>query len=490
MNTVGRAALSSLILGCLAWSGAAEVPPDDPRAVAGDSATRPSTTPARAELARLRHLCAPLWGDLSPDCAAELERTYMDRNVVLNRHSDLEQSPGAYRFFWRPYLTADRIVWRDVFRDPLAVRQAVEAAAAKPQCHAKVGEAPHHLREACAADAFARLSVLNHACGRALHFDGQQRHPGWAEEWERERRRVDKRAQNSEDHMLRMAALDESELHFAWRLRKCRAVPPAVMERIVPVRVPPIHYHYHKYSQWWHLMVIAARLGSPWANVRAGGTGLRGLEVNATAKADLALAYVRRAMVAASSLMDRSSHLAYLLAAREHDVRKETPRLDWSDLRRHFADAEIDRARPAVRRLLRHGWQAMEEPHYEDATWPWAVAPPTVATRTIGRRRDPDGIVRWVYDNGDEAWYDSEGASFYRSADTGKISSVTHSLLQVRKMPKLRRWEDEEGLTRRLDYFGKEHWIDADGAEHWVDADGTEWILLPPEPPPQIPRHQ
>ncbi len=434
----------------------------------------------RREVLRLRLLCAPLWGDLSPDCAAELERVYMDRDVMLNWHSDREQNPSSYRPFWIPCPLEDRIVWREVFKDPLALREAMEAAAAESRCHAKVGEAPHHLREACAADAFARVSVLIHACGRALYWDGHDLHRGWADEWARERRRVDKKAQDFDDHRLRMAALDESELHFAWRLRKCRAVPPAAMERVVSLRRPPIHFHYHEYSQSWELRVVAARLGSPWANVRVGGTGLPGLDLNATAKESLALAYVRRAWAAAWR-ESRYWHLAHLLTAREYDAHESTPQLDWSGLEEYFSNAEIRQAQPAVRRLLRHGWQPAEDPTGTD-TWPWAIAPPVVATRIVRRRLDPDGTERWVHENGDEAWFDDDGQAVYKSAETDEPSIISHSVLGTRKMPTLRRWDDEEGRPRWLDYYGVEHWVDTRGAEHWVDYGGTKWTVLPPEP--------
>ena len=209
-----------------------------------------------------------------------------------------------------------------------------------------------------------------------------------------------------------------------------------------------------------------------------------GADVNATAEADLVLAYVRRAAIAASNEYWR---LPYLLAAREYDLRAHAPQIDWSELERYFSQAAIDRARPAVERLLRGGWQPMEERDYwrENVTWPWAVAPAVVETQIIARRIDPGGTVRWVYESGAEHWLDSEGRGTYWDPESGETTRVAHTELgYYRRLPKLRSWMDEHGRPRWLDHYGVEHWIDADGAEHWIDFGGTEWILLPPDPPP------
>ena len=467
------------VLWCLwpgATPGAADVLP------VRAPASSPTVAELTLEVPQLRRLCAPLWGRLSPECTAELDRAYMDRDVLLNRHSDPAEYPSDSSLprGWRLIPVEDRIVWRDVFRDPVALRVAVEEASADTQCQAWVGEAPHHLREDCAADAFARLSVLRHACDDILFSDGRERHD-WAKTWARRRRSVDETAQDAYGHALRTTTLDESELHIAWRLQQCRAVPPAATDRIVAVRISPFQSYLP--SQWWGLRIVAARLGSPWANTRVGRVGLAGADVNATAEADLVLAYVRRAMVAAS---DEYWHLPYLLAAREYDARGRFPRLDWNELEGHFPQAAIDHARPAVERLLRRGWQPMEEPDVDgEVTWPWTVAPPVVETRVIARRIDPGGTVRWVYESGAEHWLDSEGRGTYWDPETGETTRIGHTELGYdRQMPKLRSWLDEHGRPRWLDHYGREHWIDADGAEHWITFRGTEWILLPPDPLP------
>ena len=461
---VRRKALLAVLWG-FCWPGLAAVPLAPP----------PAPSPTAAELApeipSLRRLCAPLWGDLSPECLAALDRVYMDRDVTANWHSDPEErpsEPSPPRTWWL-IAVEDHIVWRDVFGDPLALRIAVAQASTDSQCHAGVGDAPHHLREDCAADAFARLSVLRDACDNILYWDRGEGHD-WAETWSWARRTVDKAAQDADDHALRTAALDESELHIAWRLRRCRAVPSAALDRVVAVRISP--FEFHQQSQWWELRIIAARLGSRWANVRLSGPPA---EINATAKSDLALAYVRRAG------SEGPRHLVYLLAAREYDSGAPAHRLDWRGLDSHFSQTAIDRARPAVARLLRDGWRPMEEQDDGGVTSPWAIAPPVLETRFIRRRVDEDGRMRWVYEDGYENWMESNGFTRLINPDGSDWGVFAHSQLSDRRRPKLRTWMDEHGRPRWLDYHGVEHWIDADGAEHWITFGGTEWILLPPD---------
>ena len=179
-------------------------------------------------VAELRELCTPLWEHLSSECMAALDGIYLHRDVTRNRHSQPRQDPAeGDKRPWAPLPLQDRIVWQDVFDNPLELRKAVDDASADSRCLVVFGEARHRLREACAADAFARLSVLHGACGRALYWDGSEYHDGWAAEWEWERRHLAEHAP-PEQFAQRKATLDESELHFAWRLAKCRDVraPP------------------------------------------------------------------------------------------------------------------------------------------------------------------------------------------------------------------------------------------------------------------------
>ena len=466
MAVRGKALLAPLWWS-LCWSGAA----DEPRAPPAASPTAAELAP---EVARVRGLCAPLWSDPSAECMAALDRIYLDRDVTLNYHSEALRDPaeGVTRT-WGPKPLRDDLVWRHVFEDPLALRRMVEAAMADPQCLAMRGEVRHRLREVCAADAFARLSVLHFACGRILYWDGHELHDGWPAEWARERRHLKEDAQSPDDYAWRLATLNESELHFAWRLTKCRAVSRRAMERIVALQLPS-HHTLGRY-QHMELLQVATRLGSLWANTLSGGDGA---ELNAIAKSSLALAYVRRALVYSQSRM----YLPYLLAAREYDRRADR-QLDWSGLEERFTAAEIDLARPTLEGILRQGWRPMEEYLPEQVTSPWAIAPPVVKTWVIRQRLDQAGNVRWIDEGGNEEWLDSRGRIRMQNADGSEVI-MYHGPLTDRQRPHLLNWVDEHGRPRWLDNDGAEHWIDADGAEHWITFGGTEWILLPLDPSP------
>ena len=432
----------------------------------------PQRSEPALEVAHLRDLCAPLWERLSNDCMAALDGIYLYRDVTRNWHSEpLEDPADGDEGPWAPLPFSDRIVWRDVFDDPMGLRMAVEDAMTEPQCRAMRDDAPHALREVCAADAFARLSVLHRACGRTLYWDGSTYHDGWAAEWKLEREYLAEDAHGL-DHAQRVARLDESELHFAWRLAKCRTVPTAAMERVIGLHAP----HHRLNIQDTELLVVAARLGSVWANTQIGGDDA---ELDAAATANVALADLRRAVGAALGNDDSPQmYLPYLLAAREHDLRTGAL-LDWSELEQRFSEAALSHAQPALDRLLREGWQAMQEGPITDTTWPWAIVPPVVDTRYIHRQLDSRGNERWQYEDGTEEWIDRAGKHHLRDPDSDETITMYHGPLQDRRQPSLRSWLDENGRQRWLDVDGVEHWIDADDAEHWIDFSGTEWILLP-----------
>ena len=432
--------------------------------------------PPATHIEDLERSCRPLWGTLPANCLAALDRLYADRDVTRNWHSEPRRDSAAGpRRPWVPLPLADRIVWRDVFADPLALRRAVDEAAADVRCRAMPGESRPELRVACAADAFARLSVLHRACGWILRWDGSEHHDGWAVEWERERGALDENARDGGDRASGRATLAESELHFAWRLRQCRLAPSAAMSRVFALRRPP---HHSGRSQHTELLHVAARLGSPWANAQAGAVPE---DVNATATWDLPLAYIRRAAGAAlGHNASASMYLPYLLVARDYDLRLQA-RMEWGGLEQRFSGAELDVAHATALRILDDGWRPMAEPLDRDSTWPWAVAPPPVVeTRYIGRRYDRYGNVRWVYPSGVERWFAPDGSVESEYPDEDEPGSIVVYHTQIDTAGRVvRRWTDEAGNERWTDQDGHEHWVDSDGAERWVDWGGTEWVLLP-----------
>ena len=199
--------------------------------------------------------CRNLPDGVSDACFAKLERRYLNREIPYARPPDPWQFAGRdEETVWWPPPRNDRIFWRDVFADPLALRRAVHNAANQTRCQAMPGEAPHHLRAACAADAFARLSVLHRACGWILGRAGPElardRTAGW--EW---LLRYEP-AQGDLIDEANPATLEERDEHFAWRLAKCRRVPPAALPHVVMAGGLPatravhrpagvLHVHHH-----------------------------------------------------------------------------------------------------------------------------------------------------------------------------------------------------------------------------------------------------
>ena len=264
----------------------------------------------------------------------------------------------------------------------------------------------------------------------------------------------------------------EAEHRFAWRAAKCRSVPKEALRQIEAVR-PPHHIWGSRQGQHRGLGAIAARLGSVWAIAQRSQTAE---EVNATARANIGLAYLGRAILED----DLVRRLAFLLVAQEHDLRRDSPQIDWSELPLEFSEGEMQAARPVAERLLREGWPPLPELREKTLAWPWAIAPPAAATRYIARRYDRYGNVRWVYPNGAEHWFGPDG-----SIEIDYVNEWGERLLfeghsQIATAGRVaRRWTDETGNERWTDLDGHEHWVDDDGAERWVDWGGTEWVLLP-----------
>ena len=412
--------------------------------------------------------CTDIRGGLSTACMAELDRRYLDAEV---RYGRLPKRGGCGASvedsrMWSPLPRLDRITWRDVFGDAMALRQTVAQAASKKRCQLMAGEARHSLREACAAHAFARLSVLHRTCGGVLAWDAR---PDLAAEF------ADLSAEDFMDPWDRRSFEDrpgEGERQFAWRVARCRGVPKEALRHIETVRPPPLGVG-NRFRQHRGLVAIAGRLGSVWAIAQDGYTAE---EVNGMARADLGLAYIARGKREDAP----ARRLGFLLVAQLHDSRRESPQIDWSELPQEFSEDELEAARPVAEGLLQDGWRPLPEPQEDALTWPWAIAPPVVETRYIARRYDRHGNVRWVYRSGVEHWFAPDGSveSEYPDEDEPGSILVYHTQMD-REGRVARRWTDAAGNERWTDREGHEHWVDGDGAERWVDWGGTEWVLLP-----------
>ena len=367
-------------------------------------------------------------------------------------------------------------MWADVFEDVAAVRGKVEAAMADPTCRLHEHEFRASLRQPCAADAMARLAVLHRACRGPLAREdeaGPYFH-GWPQSWAERRATIEELG--DEDYWRLMASLKESELHFAWRMPKCRAVPKPALEVLPKLRPPSF---YASADQYDLLMVAAARLGSPWAIAMTAVStkiGTEAVAIELWPSAPLPLAYVTL------GLQSGQSSVAYLLAAREEDRQSGTPWFDWHGFEQTVSAEEIKATVPAAERIRAQGWPPCCEPRRGDSPWPWTDLPTVLGRKYMRRRIDEEGNVRWVHRSGTEEWL-KDGVAYRMSPDGEESMQGSHSRIGALV---LRRWTDANGTERWVDEWGDEHWLEADGSEHWIELDGTEWILLPvgkPFPP-------
>ena len=207
-----------------------------------------------------------------------------DRLVeVARRHCTWPPHPTSWYTLDEPCETAlNRFLltddWRRVLDNPLATRHAVVAAFQNPECrpHAgdprqtsgrewrrRRGEDRPELREACAADAMARLADLQHKCVEQLHQD-------WVKSHDRAMGRIDRMAEESytQDRYYRLVE-DEHyrSVSIYWETHMCRSVDPGAFEWVDALPEPPgdpaaPRYNRPAISQWLDLYDAADRLGA------------------------------------------------------------------------------------------------------------------------------------------------------------------------------------------------------------------------------------
>ena len=446
-------------------------------ALAAEGGARQPPACAIADLEDLKRLCPAPSDAVSEECFAALEQRYMRLPAYCEIRSTPEESRRSLG--WWPVPRKDVLRWADVFEDAAAVRGKVEAAMRNPSCRLREHEFDAGLRQPCAADAMARLAVLHRACREALAWEDEANayFHGWRQAWAKRRAAIEEFA--DEDYWRRIANLEASELHFAWRMAKCHAVPKPVLELLPMLRPPPFFTTPAAADQHDLLMVAAARLGSPWALATAGTAikaGRDAIGVEQWREAPPALAYV------SVGLLTGWHGLPHLLAGRDEDLESETPWFDWRGFEQTVSAEEIEAAVPAAKRILAQGWPPCCKPERVDSPWPWADLPTAVRRVFVRRRIDEEGNVRWVHRDGEEEWF-KDGRTYVVKPDGEEIMIIGHTRIGVRT---LRQWTDANGTERWVDEWGEEHWLEADGSEHWIELDGTEWILLPvgkPFPP-------
>ena len=445
-------------------------------ALAAEDGPREPPACAMAALDDLKRLCPAPSDAVSEDCLAALERRYAHWPAYCDVHSTPRDWSWSRR--WWPVLLKEQLTWADVFEDVTTVRGMVEAAVHDPACRLRENEFRPDLREPCAADGMTRVAMLHRACRRALDWEDEANayFHGWRHEWAEHRAVIEEHG--AEDYWRLIAELEESELHFAWRMAKCRTVPKPVLE-LLPMLRPPQFLPLHAVDQHDLLMVAAARLGNPSAIAMAGVSvdlGYDAIAIELWPDAPLSLALM--------GFRFQTSHstLPFLLAARGEDLHSETPWFDWRGFEQAFSAGEIKAALPAAERIRAEGWPPCCKPQRSDSPWPWVEQPTVVRKQFVRRRVDDEGNVRWVYRDGTETWI-KDGVTWQGAPDSEDVTGTYHSRIA---RATLRRWIDDDGTERWIDETGDEHWLDADGSEHWIELDGTEWILLPvgkPFPP-------
>ena len=484
-RTAALAAMGAGSAICLA--GPALATPPAAETVLKATACGTSSAEITAALVRLKHLCPSPSDAVSKACMAALEERYRNKPVQCHAHAN----PARWfsQPIWWPQPRNDTLVWREVFEDPLTLRAAVQAAVRNRACRLRESEFRPDLRQTCAADAMARLGVLHGACQYALYMERGWRFEGWEREaasrqeeapqfegWQTywQERRTEAEALTNESDKQQAVVQEEAELHHAWRMAKCRAVPKAALAPLRELR-PPSVYTGSPVDQRDLLVVAAARLGSEWALTvgtalnRAGSHG--NVAVETWRDAPLPLAYIH---------WSHHAGAAYLLAAHQVDLASDAPQFDWRGWERGLEDAYgpngIAAAVSTVETIRSHGWPPCCTRELGNSPWPWSDLPTRARTKVVRRRIDESGNVRWVHQNGREEWVEDNVT--HSTMPNGETWVTYHSRIGSAV---LRRWIDNEGTERWLDEWGDEHWIEADGTEHWIELDGTEWILLPPE---------
>ena len=174
------------------------------------------------------------------------------------------------------FLTDD---WRRVLDNPVGTRHAVTAAFENPECRPHGGdpgqasqgewlrlrgEPRPELREACAADAMARLADLQHKCIERLHQD-------WTRIYDKGTESLDRIATEKSYTQERYHRLVQDEhyryIRICWETHMCRSVRPAAFEWVDALPEPPgdpaaPRYNRPPISQWLLLYDAAERLGA------------------------------------------------------------------------------------------------------------------------------------------------------------------------------------------------------------------------------------
>ena len=154
--------------------------------------------------------------------------------------------------------------WRRPLADALGTRRAVAAALDNPECRVALaqdwpGETRSGLREPCSAAAMVRLAELQDQCVERLHTD-------WESVRVRSMAGVNRISDSQEEYHRRIERDHRRHAYIYWETYLCRTVPPAALEWIGALPVPPGDPAAHRHerppiTQALDLYDAARRLG-------------------------------------------------------------------------------------------------------------------------------------------------------------------------------------------------------------------------------------
>ena len=440
----GRAAIwaaTTVTAFVFAWAvGAAET-----REALNDSRT------AHPEAGELSALCPSPLEAISVACDEALQGHYRSRSVLASLHW---YPGGEPQEWWSPLPINHAPVWDDLFGDPSSLRLRVATAIRRAECVVPEGTVRHDLRDTCDARSMTELGLLFEAClplGRAT--GGHLR--DWQHEWASEYATASTRLHRDG------ATAEAMARHLAWRLRRCREVPPSVFDFVRGLPKPSSFWRVHV-GQAHHLRLLASRLGDVWASARSVGTED---DINSAAATDLAVGYVRRAgrSYIRSSSPEFQLYLPYLLVARHIDLRRDRPVFDWRRLSDAFTADEIEDATPAADRILNSGWEPLRKRG--------ARTLPRERRRWIGE----DGLERVQYADEPEAIVTGDGF-LSRCGQAGReqghlplsVGAEVAAPSSVGRSEQTRRHVGQPEVRA-----GLRRWTGADGEDCVLAADGT-----------------
>ena len=292
-----------------------------------------------------------------------------------------------------------------MFDAPSATRAQAEVALGRAECLVPEGGYEPGLKRTCAAEALARLGVLHAACVPFLARDSDADH--WEARWLYEFDRLDEQVpEKGPEYNRRHAVIAEARVHFAWRLQRCRTVPPSSLAPLAGLFTPPPHYDNPDWHQGNYMLRAALAFGSEWALFHFTGSNTF---VNALSKTDLTAAYLHRAVKAFVEPQSRDAELVFLLVAMAHDVATLRLRLDWSGWSTPYTDAEIEEARLTARDALAGGWERLPE----------VSAASQRGGDGAAEAEDPGRVVvrRWITKDGEERAITADGTVLVTGSD-------------------------------------------------------------------------